>query len=89
MPDSCTAFGCTNRRSTTSLQFYCIPSANQYPERRMKWVTAMRREKWLAKKINTAQNVVLILQLMSHLNFQKHEFLLQLLLTANKNLCQS
>ena len=28
MPDSCAAFGCTNRRSTTSLQFYGIPSAN-------------------------------------------------------------
>ena len=25
MPDSCAAFGCTNRRSTTSLKFYCIP----------------------------------------------------------------
>ena len=28
MPDSCTAFGCTNHRSTTSLQFYHIPSRN-------------------------------------------------------------
>ena len=28
MPDSCTAFGCTNHRSTTSLQFYHIPSWN-------------------------------------------------------------
>ena len=28
MPDSCPAFRCTNRRSTTSLQFYGIPSAN-------------------------------------------------------------
>ena len=41
MPDSCTAFGCTNRRSTTSLQFYRIPSAKRYPEQRIaKWVTA-------------------------------------------------
>ena len=32
MPDSCTAFGCTNRRSNTSLQFYCIPLAKQYSE---------------------------------------------------------
>ena len=55
MPDSCTAFRCTNRRSTTSLQFYSIPSANQYPERRMKWVTAMSTEKWLAMKKNYAK----------------------------------
>ena len=41
MPDSCAAFVCANRRSTTSLQFYCIPSAKRYPELRItKWVTA-------------------------------------------------
>ena len=41
MPDSCAAFGCTNRRLTTSLQFYRIPSAKRYPELRItKWVTA-------------------------------------------------
>ena len=41
MPDSCAAFGCTNRRSTTSLQFYHIPSVKRYPELRItKWVTA-------------------------------------------------
>ena len=41
MPDSCAAFGCTNQRSTTSLQFYYIPSAKRYPEQReTKWVTA-------------------------------------------------
>ena len=41
MPDSCAAFACTNRRSTTSLQFYCIPSAKGYPEQRItKWLTA-------------------------------------------------
>ena len=41
MPDSCAAFGCTNRRSTTSLHFYCIPSAEQYPKQRItKWITA-------------------------------------------------
>ena len=28
MPHSCAAFGCTNRRSTNSLQFHGIPSAN-------------------------------------------------------------
>ena len=50
MPDSCAVFGYTNRRSTTSLQFYCRTS-----ERRMKWVTAMRKEKWPAKKTNNAQ----------------------------------
>ena len=55
MPDSCAAFGCTNRRSTTSLQFYRIPSAKRYPERRIKWVTAVRREKWPAEKINNAR----------------------------------
>ena len=52
MPESCATFGCTNRRSSTSLQFYLIPSAKRYPERRIKWVTAMRREKWSAEKIN-------------------------------------
>ena len=41
MPDSCAAFGCTNRKSTTSLQFYRIRSAKRYPEQRItKWVTA-------------------------------------------------
>ena len=41
MPDSCAAFGCTNRKSTTSLQFYRIPSAKRYPEQRItKWVNA-------------------------------------------------
>ena len=55
MPESCAAFGCTNRRSTTSLQFYRIPSVKRYPEQRMKWVTAMRREKRPAKSINNAQ----------------------------------
>ena len=35
MPDSCTVFRCTNERSTTSLQFYCIPSAKRYPEQRI------------------------------------------------------
>ena len=55
MPDSCSRFGCTNRRSTTSVQFYRIPSAKQYPERRMKWVTDMRREKWPTEKINSTE----------------------------------
>ena len=55
MPDSWAAFGCTNERSSTSLQFYCIPLAKQHPEQRIKWVTAMRREKWPAEKINNAQ----------------------------------
>ena len=40
MPDSCAAFGCTNRSSTTSLQFYRIPSAKRYPvQGTTKWVT--------------------------------------------------
>ena len=51
MPESCATFGCTNRRSSTSLQFYLIPSAKRYPEQRIKWVTAMRREKWVAQVI--------------------------------------
>ena len=39
MPECCTTFGCTNSRSTTSLQFYRIPSAKRYPEQRItKWV---------------------------------------------------
>ena len=55
MPDSCAAFGFTNRRSSTSLQFYRIPSAKRHPERRIKWVTTMRKEKWPVKKINKAR----------------------------------
>ena len=51
MSDSGTAFGCTNRRSTNSLQFYHRPSAKRYPEQIIKWVTAMRREKWVAQVI--------------------------------------
>ena len=52
MPDSSAAFGCTNRRSTTFLQFYRIPSAKQYSEQRItKWVTA--RNDRLGKKNNT------------------------------------
>ena len=42
--------------STTSVQFYRIPLAKQYPERRVKWVTAMENgEKWQAQKINNAR----------------------------------
>ena len=55
MPDGCAASGCTNRRSSTSLQFYCIPTAKRYPKQRIKWVTAMRTEKWSAEKINNGQ----------------------------------
>ena len=87
MPDSSAAFGCTNRRSTTSLQFYRIPSAKRYPEQRItKWVTAKndRLRKWRTRKY-----VVLILQLISHHSFQKHEFFLQFLFSANKSLCES
>ena len=43
MPDSCAAFGCTSwsTKSTTSLQFYRIPSAKRYPEQRItKWANA-------------------------------------------------
>ena len=44
MPDSCAAFGCTNRRSTTSLKFYqtiMISWTKRYPELGItKWVTA-------------------------------------------------
>ena len=41
MSDSCAVFGCTNQRSTTSLQFYRIPSAKRCPElKTTKWVTA-------------------------------------------------
>ena len=41
MPDSCAAFGFTNRRSTASLQFCSIPLVKQYLEQRItKWVPA-------------------------------------------------
>ena len=43
VPESCAALVCTIRRSTT-LQFYCIPSVRQYPEQRIKWVTADERK---------------------------------------------
>ena len=40
MTDGCAVFGCTNWRSTISLQFYNIPSAKRYPEQVIKkWVT--------------------------------------------------
>ena len=85
MSDSCEAFRCTNRRSTTSLQFYRIPSAERYPElRKTKWFTAKNDR--LRKQI-THEYVVLILQLIGHRSFQKHEFFLQFLLSTNKNLC--
>ena len=45
MPDSCAVFGCTNRRSTTFLQFYCISSARRYPEQRItKWATTAKND---------------------------------------------
>ena len=45
MTESCPAFGCTNWRSTTSLQFYRISSAKRYPEQRItKWVTAKKNQ---------------------------------------------
>ena len=79
MPDSCAAFGCTNQKSTTSLQFYCISSAKRYPEQRIaKWVTANTNR---LRKYITHQYVVLILQLIGHRTFQKHH------LSINKNLC--
>ena len=85
MPDSCAAFGCTNRSSTTSLQFYCILSAKRCPEQRItKWVTAKNDR--LRKQV-THKYVVLILQLIVHRSFQKQEFFLQFLFSANKNLC--
>ena len=55
MPDSCAAFGCTIRRSSTSLQFHRISSAKRYPERRIQWVTAMRREKQPIDKISNTR----------------------------------
>ena len=82
MSDSWAAFGCTNRRSTTSLQLYCIPIAKRYPGKRIKWVKERKLMDW-EKKI-THEYVVLILQLVSHRSFQKHEFFLQFILSANK-----
>ena len=85
MPDNCAAFRCTNRSSTTSLQFYCILSAKRCPEQRItKWVTA--KNDHLRKQV-THKYVVLILQLIAHHSFQKQEFFLQFLLSANTNLC--
>ena len=55
MLNSCAAFGCTNWRSSTSLQFYRIPSAKRYPEQKTKWVTALRRAKWPTEILNNAQ----------------------------------
>ena len=43
--NSCAAFGCTNWSSTTSLQFFHIPLAKQYPEQRIKWVTSCQERK--------------------------------------------
>ena len=82
MPDSCAAFGCTNRRSNTSLQFYRMPSGKRYPERRIKWVTTMRREKWPVEKINNAR--ICSAHFVTGKPFQEHEFFLQFLLSANK-----
>ena len=85
MPDSWAAFGCTNRSSTTSLQFYCILSAKQCPEQRItKWVTAKNDR--LRKQV-THKYVELILQQIAHRSFQKQEFFLQFLFSATKNLC--
>ena len=84
MPECYAAFGCTNWRSTTSLQFYRIPSAKRYPEQRI--------TKWVNAKINRLRKCIthvcsLILQLIRHRSFQKYEFFLQFLLSANKELC--
>ena len=56
MPDTCCAFGCSNRRSKeSSLKFYRIPSQKKKPELRKKWITAIRREKWTERQINNAR----------------------------------
>ena len=53
MPDSCAAFGCTYQGQLLLYNF--IPSVKWYPEQRLKWVTAMRRENGQLRKKNNEQ----------------------------------
>ena len=80
MPDSCAAFGCTNRSSTTSLQFYRIPSAKRYPvQGTTKWVTV--------KKISNTQTRSAHFATDRSSQFSKARTFPTILLFANTNLC--
>lgn len=49
MPKSCCAVGCTNRAlpdSAGRVKFYKFPSAQKAPERRRRWIGAVRRQNW-------------------------------------------
>ncbi|XP_047131796.1 THAP domain-containing protein 7-like [Hydra vulgaris] len=59
MPDVCCAFGCSNRRSTQNkgLSFYRIPTmeTERKSQLRLKWIAAIRREKWSETAIKSAR----------------------------------
>ena len=58
MPDSCRAYGCTNRREENGdLTFYAIPRGNkeEQQELREKLVEACKRENWSEQQINNAR----------------------------------
>ncbi|XP_065639510.1 uncharacterized protein LOC124809319 [Hydra vulgaris] len=59
MPDVCCAFGCSNRRSTQNegLSFYRIPTmeTERKSELRLRWIAAIRREKWSETAIKSAR----------------------------------
>ena len=58
MPDSCCAYGCTNRREEKGdLTFYAIPRGNkeEQQELREKLVEACKRENWSEQQINNAR----------------------------------
>ena len=58
MPDSCYAYGCTNRREENGdLTFYAIPRGNkeEQQELREKLVEACKRENWSEQQINNAR----------------------------------
>ena len=58
MPDFCCAAGCSNRRiSGSSLNVYRIPSGDleKEKERRLKWLNAIRKEKWSEEEIRNSR----------------------------------
>ena len=55
MPCSCCAVGCTNRKSKQPyLTFYRLPGRNK-PEKRLKWIQAIKKEQWSEEEINNAR----------------------------------
>lgn len=53
MPSSCCAVNCSNRsKSKNNLKFYSIPVN---PERRKRWLVAIKREKWKKVEIDNAR----------------------------------